>query len=474
MRTPRPPLRRGTDVDARRHGQNSADRMTSSSDLAESRPDPESSANPVRAMLRSFRARIVSMPFSAVAGLVMSAFIIDEAGPDAYGYVILVATLFFLLPFAEMGVQAAVTNAIADSTDPTSDDHVSRVLVTSLRTLCVSAVTVIAVAVLLGVTGMWAQLLSIPLDVYPDANTVVAASVCIYAAGLPATIGLAILWGLGRNEIAVLLSVITPVAALVICVLLRHAGVAPLWYSIAQPAGLGLCAIVTTLVAARVGGFHPARWLTVLPMRRSFPGVPIRTRAGPALVVLVALPFIIQSDRFIVSHRGTPEQLASLALAAQLYMPLWTVAYTAGQPLWPQFSRRRNAGGDLWSLWRRSTMALALLGVVMGTGMVLLGPPVAGLVGGDAVVVSTALFGALALLLLVQASHMPAWMGLTTPTGLRFHAGCVVAAVVLKLSLAWTITPYLGALGPVAASILAIGLCMFVPGVWAMHRRLAG
>jgi O-antigen/teichoic acid export membrane protein len=417
---------------------------------------------------------MISLPVAAVSGLVASAIVIDEAGPDSFGYVMLISTLFMLLPFAELGVQAPVTSGVAESTEPPADPHLIRLLVSCLRILVVSALSIATIVSVLGSVGLLGPLLGIPVGKFTQANLVIALSVSIFAVGLPFGLGQAVLLGLGRYEVAVLLSVITPTSALLVCLLLKYLGSAPLWYAIAQPTGLSICAVITSCVAVRLGRFDWRLLLSRVPASRSFAGLPVRATAGPAFVLMIALPIILQSDRTIISHQGTAAQLAVYGLAAQLYAPLWTIVYTAGQPLWPQFSRSRVDGTDTWSIWLRATQLLILLTVPLGAALILLGPKISDLVSGGGLEVSTWVFAAFCVLLLTQAAHHPASVCLTNPRGLRFLAAWMIVAAVVKLSVAWTITSQVGPAGPIVGSVVAILLAQFLPGLWAMRRRLAG
>src|SRR3954470_14451728 len=75
------------------------------------------------------------LPLAAVLNLVETAILVGAVGPGSYGAVLLVGTIFQLLPFADLGVGAAVTRAIAASPYPASDWHVAKVMRRSRRVL---------------------------------------------------------------------------------------------------------------------------------------------------------------------------------------------------------------------------------------------------------------------------------------------------------------------------------------------------
>src|SRR5215213_5022639 len=101
-----------------------------------------------RAVLRSGGARLLVLPVSALLGIVVTRLLIDTYGPAAYAQYALLVGIGALLPFTDLGMSAAVTNAVAASSDPARDEALRRTLLTAVRVLLVSA------AVLATVTGL--------------------------------------------------------------------------------------------------------------------------------------------------------------------------------------------------------------------------------------------------------------------------------------------------------------------------------
>src|SRR5688500_3745278 len=97
--------------------------------------------------------KILVLPVSAVLGIVNVRLIIEHYGLDAFAQYGLLVALGNLLPFADLGISAAVMNAVGGSADPRSDPKVQRILVSCFRLLLVSFSVLIGLIVLITVQG---------------------------------------------------------------------------------------------------------------------------------------------------------------------------------------------------------------------------------------------------------------------------------------------------------------------------------
>src|SRR6478752_4016355 len=66
-----------------------------------------------RRMLASGGIRLVALPLTGLASLTAQSLVIHDVGAFRFGVISLVATLPLLMPFADLGLSAAVTNAFA-------------------------------------------------------------------------------------------------------------------------------------------------------------------------------------------------------------------------------------------------------------------------------------------------------------------------------------------------------------------------
>jgi Na+-driven multidrug efflux pump len=151
---------------------------------------------------RSGAVRMLVLPLSAILGVLVTRVIVENYGTAAFAQYGLLVTIGSLLPFTDLGVSAAVMNAVGASTAPGTDDRVRRVLVTAIRVLIGSAVVLSVIAVATPAAGLWPTLLGPGL--LPGAGPLVAMTcLVLIAVTMPFGIGQRILAGLGKNHLAI-------------------------------------------------------------------------------------------------------------------------------------------------------------------------------------------------------------------------------------------------------------------------------
>lgn len=417
---------------------------------------------------RSFASRALTLPVSAVAGLISTSILIDAVGPVQYGYIALIGTIFLLLPFADLGVGARVVNAFAAES---KDDAIS-VLLACVRVLLIVAASLVTAATLLSLSPAATSLLGVPDS--RDSRVAFLVCITIFALSLPLGLGQRVLLGLGKNSLVVAVSVAGPVATTIACWLLTAVHLDSLLLSLVFPLGLAVSSLVTSILAIRIAGLRWGRLITELfsSRRRAVP-VNIAATAAPMFVISIGLPIALQSDRLVIAHQATPSELAAYSIAAQIYAPLWAIASTTGMPLWPMFAKFRTKPLQARRLWCNAQLGFLALSVGVGAILLLAGPVLAGVVGDGEVDTPALLYLAFALLLIAQSTHLPNGMLLTDDSGLRFQAICVVAMVVANIALSIVLTPTLGSAGPVIASVIAVLALQSLPAfgrVGLSHR----
>jgi O-antigen/teichoic acid export membrane protein len=426
-------------------------------------------------VLWSAGARILALPVSAILGLLAARITISHIGADLFGYVTVIATLMAMLPFADLGVGAALINATAAAkADAAARSRLDRVVLTSVRTLTVSSLVVVMAAVVVALTIGWPAILGVPQEGLRSANFAAVAVIVLFALSLPMGLGQRLLIGSQHGHVAVLASTVAAPVTFTLTWLVAVSGARPAWYATPPMAGALTAGVVSALVARRIAGVNLfAQFGRVFATRR-WPGETIRHAAVPMFVIMVGLPIALQTDRVILSHRSSAGQLAMYALAAQLFVVLSGVLSTAGASLWPIFAgdrvksaeHRRNEG-----LWLGMVAAFGITAIAASAVLVAVGPWVAHLVSGGKIVLSEQLLLAMSLLLVIQAIHLPSGMFLTDEAGLRFQAFCIVIMVSVNIAVSWWAAGRYGAIGPVIGSIVAVGGVQLVPSVLKVARR---
>ncbi|MHB1490849.1 MAG: lipopolysaccharide biosynthesis protein [Cellulomonas sp.] len=419
---------------------------------------------------RAFVVRAVTLPVAAVAGLLAARVTVSSLGVDGYALFALVVGLAALNPIGDLGVGAAVTDAVARRQE-LGVDEVQRVLRTSLRVLTVVSVVLALGAWALAALGLWAPVLGVPRS--GDVEVAVAATLTLFAVGLPLGLSNRLLLGAERNDLALAFQGGSGVAALLF-ILLATATRAPLWAYVAAPsASVALAAATAWPIASSASGLSLPEAVRSAAVRAR-PGSRIFHLAGPMVVITAALPIAYQSDRLLLSHLSSLGEVAIYSVGGQLYTSLFGLVGAAGMSLWPMFARRRAHEPVTRQELIRLMVVFTLGGVLLAVSLVALGPWVGHLVSKGKIDVGYGVFVAFGLLLIVHASWFPAGMLLMDRPGLRFQAVASLVMMVINVPASAWLAHDIGAAGPIIGSIGAIVISMWIPGVRRALSRVEG
>jgi len=411
---------------------------------------------------RSFIVRAATLPVATVAGLLAARVTVSMLGVDGYALFALVVGLAALIPVSDLGVGAAVTDAVARRHE-LGPDGVQRVLRTSLRVLIVASLILSITAWTLATLGSWAPLLGVSPS--QEVEVAVATSLTVFAAGLPLGLSRRVLLGAERNDIPIAFDGGSGVLALLI-ILLAASTHAPLWAYVAAPsAGLVFASAAAWPMASSASEI-PLLETVRSALVRGRPGGRIAHLAGPMVVIMAALPIAYQSDRLLLSHLSNLGQVAIYALAAQMYAALFAMVGAAGLSLWPVFARRRALDPLTRHELIKMVTVFAVVGLILAVLLVAAGPSVAHFVSKGQIEVARGVLVAFGVLLVVQASWFPTGMLLTDREGLRFQAVIHVIMMVLNLGVSAVLAHLIGAAGPVIGSVGALVVAVLVPGMW--------
>jgi O-antigen/teichoic acid export membrane protein len=419
-------------------------------------------------MASSAGARLIVLPFTAVAAALTSYLVIAYAGSATFGAVSLVGTLFLLVPFADLGLGAAIVNAVSTRDNSAEEADQSILVVRSAFIwLVVSGVTLILLAALAALSGVLTDLVGIDDEHYLNANAAIFLAVAPFAAALPFGVGQRILLGLNKNHLVNLYSAATPITSVGVTALLISAHVEPIFLACATPTGIFVAAVLAFFVSLRQAGWG-LRQIMRRPARR-LPRSLIWRAAVPMMVISIMTPAGQQTGRLVLSHVGTPSQLAEYALAFQFYVPTLSIATSAGVALWPIFARDRSANNRSWN---RAILTMATLGLLLALGYGLLIAPVASIVSQGKITVSGELALALSLLLVAMALLQVPGMLLTTPKLLAFQSYCAGLMAAITLAASLVLTPIVGASGPAFGALIGVSLGQLTPSLMRSRRVL--
>ncbi|SDL13790.1 Membrane protein involved in the export of O-antigen and teichoic acid [Arthrobacter sp. ov407] len=415
-------------------------------------------------------AKIVVMGSSGLLAVLTSRLIIAQFGTEAYAQYGLLASFPSLLPFADLGIAAVVINAVAGSKEVRRDEEVGRTLVTAVRILSVSGLTIIALAGLVTLLDGWPTLLGNGLAV-PEGST--AAFIClgIFGAFMPLVVGQRILVGLGRTTSQVAAqAVVAPFMLLSVLAVSALSLPAGNFLAVFSFLGNSLVSAVCLVLASR----HVRPQLGLAFRRvlkpRVYPGVPAFGLAWPVIIQMTALPIAMQTDRLLLSHLTTGDELAQYNLASQLFgLVLQTIA-AAGVALWPIYARARAEGRvespALPTVW------FVIGGLCLAGGLAALSPWLAAFISEGQIALDPWLVAGFVLFVTLQAAKYPIGMYMTDQRGLWFQVVPILILVPLNLGISWFLIGLLGAGGPVIGSAISVALCQVIPNFWYVRRDL--
>jgi O-antigen/teichoic acid export membrane protein len=407
-------------------------------------------------------AKAVTLPVAAVVMLAGTRTVVDSLGVTGFAFFALVTTLTAVLPLGDLGVGAAIMEATAQS-HGRDREPLRCAIVSASRTLLCAGSLVAAVGIVPACFGAWAPLLGRVAQ--PGADAAVAVAFTLWGCSLPLSLGRSILIALNRTPLTILLQTTGSVFGLIL--LLTAAAAHSMPAAFVASGFLAQCAVgmACLLLAGRILDL-PLLGLVFGGVRPRQATARIRHLAGPMAVINAATVISYATDRLVLSHLTDSATVAVYSAGAQLFTPAVGLVGVAGLPLWAHFARQRNAP-DMPSRSdvARLTCWFAASGLVIGLGLVLVGPAVSSWMMHGRSHAGLGLMASFAALLFVQAAYYPAGMWLTDASGLRFQAvrASVMAAVNLALSI--PLARLGGAPGPVLGSVAAFASVVFVPSL---------
>jgi O-antigen/teichoic acid export membrane protein len=418
---------------------------------------------------RAFLTRVVTLPVSTLVSLLTARVILGHESVVTYAAYTLIIGLVLVLPIADFGAGAAVTDAVAAGRNLTRERLVGT-LRSSFRLTYAALGLVVVVAAAGAFAGVWSRILGLGVDA--PVNVATGLAFITFGLSIPLSLGGRALLGLQRNHSLLIWQAAGGVVSLVVIVVASVLS-APLWaFAIAPGAGL-IATGVTTSVLAITRYDVPLRDAAVAALKTSASPVRIRHLAWPMMVISVSLPLAYQTDRLVLSWVSGLVSVSQYSVAAPFYAGAMSLVAAAGVSLWPAFARRRHDGEAVSKAeFKQLLLKFAVVGVALSAAMILLGPPLARWISHGEVHVPELTWFALAFLLLVHSLWSPCGMFLTDARGLKFQGIVSVCMLVLNVPLSIALANWLGTPGPILASGLAILATFYVPGFRRVWRGL--
>ena len=414
-------------------------------------------------------AKVAVMGVSGVLAVITTRLIIQYFGVDPYAQYGLLTSMAALVPFADLGMSAAIINVVASSDSPRTDDAVRRTLVSAFRVLLGSAVTLAAIGVLLTVLGLWPAVLGQGLLVGGS----IAAMLCVlvFAMTLPLGVGQRVLTGLGKNHVQILTQALAAPFILVVVVLLIALGAqAQNYLAVVAYLASAVVALTALLIAAKYLKPQISGAIRMIPKVHSYRGVNVMSVAWPMLMQMLALPVALQTDRLLLSHLGSSAELAQYNLGSQLFGLITQTIAASAVALWPMFAKARSA--DQIRSPFKLTGGFVAGGFVLAVTLAGLLPLVTPLISDGKIALDNWLVFGFVAFVVAQAAKYPLGMYMTDLRGLRFQVIPIFLMVPVNLGLSWLLVAPLGAAGPIIGSAVSVTLFQVIPNFWYVRRDL--
>ncbi|GAA1143239.1 lipopolysaccharide biosynthesis protein [Nesterenkonia lutea] len=432
-------------------------------------------------LLRTAGMRAAVLPISGICALTSAGLTVQYAGVLAFGFIIMIAQLQIALPFADLGLGAAVARAVARAGK--GHQSVAEVRILIRRTALVLGAVGISgatAATLAGVFGLWSSFFRVPDGLGPQVDLVMSLVLCIFFLGLPMGLAARVLVGRDRSDLLVLLGLIPPVGNLLAVLILIEVGVAPIWLAVGLPVStvtyVAICASlaflhprigVRGLYADQAGGQPPR---SAEPDERFLIAVRLILIGGlPVLLSMAGRALSEQHGRLVLARVATAADVSEYAMALQLYMPIYSVLFMSAMVLWPRFAVKPDV-----ALWRRANAIFLGLGLSAALGFALLARPVSDLVTGGDLVPSWGVVLGMAAALVAQSIHLTQTNLFTDRRGFWLQAA--MSSTLLALVIPGTILGVQLGLGAAAPGIsLAAGVIVAqaIPGLIMAHRLVS-
>lgn len=416
--------------------------------------------------------RLVGLPFNALFAIYSSKLIFSTAGGDVYGYINLIAQLFTLLPFADLGLGAGITQAVARRGLSDHDKVVAWwTIIRSFRLLLfVSAIGIVA-SIAFAFFGVWNSALGFPDSLDSDASYACGLTVSIFFLGVPFACGQRILVGLGKSTIYAAFAPLPSLLNLLAVLLMSTLGFGSIWLSIGSTIGVTSVNVMYFLSASRVGGYSIRRMLSdVFQCSRSDePQILLHQSAVPNFVLAVATAFIMNGGRVVASHTVGGFDLTAYSLVMQLVQPIWSVIYFSSTSLWSRFAVDLSSRS-----WLLANTVFGAIGIAAGFSLVTLGPFVVDFMADGGAPVHVSLFLSFAAFLVSLSLNATQSMILTDSSGLLKQAVSSVVASIFGLFGAALYAPRFGIVAvPIALSI-SVFVFQTIPLSLAVARKIGG
>lgn len=420
-------------------------------------------------LIQTGSGKFGAMALGFLVNVAVLALITRKNGTEEYALYALLGSFVNLLPFADLGLGAAVVNATADRLAGVSNQSTYLDKLGRTRDILVLAATAIIVGdLVLLATGWWGLLLGSLSSVY-GAEVVATVSVGIIAVAVPFGIGNRILQGAGRMREVTAIGMVGPVVVFSVVGALFLAGAPAAAYAIAPSLAFLAMAVAAVVRSRSVVAYKIQRPYSYSGRHDG----DLFSTAAPFFLISVGMAVGFQSHRLILVHFSTPSVVAQYSVAAQFGGPALAVLTVIGQNLWSHYRVKNARAGVGVSEYARHVLLIGGVGLLAAVVLTVTVPSLGMWLTAGTVQVSYGTMLALGFYLLVVAVHQPGAMMLNDSRGLWLQAGLVVATAAIAVPLTIALVPELGASAPYGVLAGTMLVVQVMPTAIVCVRRTA-
>lgn len=411
-----------------------------------------SSKNSNRDLWGALGAKLISLPVTALLGLVALRLVSEEYSERGLAIYGLIVVIPLIIPFADLGLGGSVVEVVAARGNRT-EEFVRSCIKRAAIVLLVVAFAIVTVAVVAMLFGGWSVVLGVGGS---DTNWAFGLALTLYGLCVPFVLGYRLLTGLGLNAVSTILQSVGGAAGY-IWIIIMSLRQSALWIVIVGPQ---ICALIAAIVSCIVG-FQKFNQEKIFGTQGGHEFSLFRV-ARANLVIIIAIPIAYQGGRLILSHSSSIDELAKYTAVFALYAPFAAFVSSGGNSLWARLSGVATDRSEFLRVLRTSVLLFSAIGFVGFCCLWLGGPFISRFVFSDLdiPVLLFLAFGALAFCFAVQ---YPFGMALMGPGGVQFQALCFLLMAPMSFAVCWLTSGPLGASSAVIGPLVGLLVCVLLP-----------
>lgn len=421
-----------------------------------------------RSLIASAGAAVMARAISALATLVSIGLAARSLSIAELGVVSVLSALLIYFNFGDFGTGAVVMTRLPPAHARDDFDAMRLVVSSALSAMVIVATTLAAVGIASIWLFPWQALLGAQDLPWPEVRNALLALVITGTVGIVGTVGSRVLAALQRGALIRVCDSIAAVASM-IAVAACTAFDTPIWVYL-----LALFAPLTSTWVLQLGYVMVRYPYLKIGPKDFHPVVGLRfLRDGLSFAVLsMGWAIAYTLDAVVVAAVLGAAHAAVFSIAARLFHLVSGTLTLAGQQMWPAMGEAIARGDLTWvrKRFRHSILTAAGVSTLCSVALVVVGPTLARIWVGEALVPPLSLFFALGvwtiyITTIVQYSHM-----LMVAERVRLLAGLGLVLAAVNLAASIILTQHIGLIGPVVGNLVAAGLVQVVPMILLTRR----